>query len=196
MGKIGIEVRRDITASALRKKARTEKDGRASSRMLGIANVLEGMDRGQAAQCVGMTRQTLRDWVRRYNDKGLEGIRDKPKGCRKRALTPEQEQKVETLITTEANGVFVRWRRVDVQDEIEKRFGVVVCERTVSNILRRLDFRHISTRPLHPETDAEAQEAFKKTSPPRSRKSCLNTQKTSPSSSGSKTKRGSDKKAR
>lgn len=196
MGKVGIEVRRDITASVLRKKARTEKDGRASSRMLGIANVLDGMDRGQAAQCVGMTRQTLRDWVQRYNDKGLDGLRDKPKGCRKRALTTEQERKVETIITTEANGVFVRWRRVDVQVEIEKRFGIVVCERTASNILRRLDFRHISTRPLHPETDAAAQEAFKKTSPPRLRESCPNTPKTNTSSFGSKTKPASDKKAR
>ena len=195
MGKTGIEVRRDITAAVLRKKARTEKDGRVSSRMLGIANVLDGMDRGQAAQCVGMTRQTLRDWVQRYNDEGLEGIRDKPKGCRKRALTAEQERKIETLITTETNGAFVRWRRVDVQAEIEKRFGVVVCERTVSNVLRRLDFRHISTRPLHPETDADAQEAFKKTLPTRSRKLYPITQETSPLSSGSKMKPASDKKA-
>ena len=196
MGKMGLEVRRDTTAAELRKKARSEKDGRVASRILGIANVLDGMDRGQAAQCVGMTRQTLRDWVRRYNDSGLEGMRNKPKGCRKRALTTEQERKIETLITTEANGIFVRWRRVDVQAEIEKRFGVVVCERTVSNVLRRLDFRHISTRPLHPETDADAQEAFKKTLPPRSQKPYPITQKTSPLSSGSKTKPASDKKAR
>jgi hypothetical protein len=61
MWKTGIEVRRDITAAVLRKKARDEKDGQAASRLFAIANVLDGMSRDDAARQAGMTRQTLRD---------------------------------------------------------------------------------------------------------------------------------------
>jgi transposase len=196
MWQVGLGVRKDITAGVLRKKARSEKDGRAASRLLGIANILDGMDRDQAARTVGMTRQTLRDWVRRYNDEGIDGIRNKPKGRPKRALTPKQEQEIETLVTTAPDGVLVRWRRVDIQSEIKKRFDVVVCERTVGLLLNRLGFRRISVRPVHLETDAATQEAFKKTSPPRSQKSCPRTPRAKTSSSGSKTKPASDKKAR
>ncbi len=63
MWQVGIEVRKDITAAVLRKKACGEKNGRVVARMLGIANILDGMERGAAARAVGMYRQTLCDWV-------------------------------------------------------------------------------------------------------------------------------------
>lgn len=191
-----IEVRRDKTATVLRKKARSEKDGCLASRLLGIANILDGMDRDTAARTAGMTRQTLRDWVHRYNAAGIEGLKNKPKGRPRRALTQAQEHEIEKLVTASPEGTLVRWRRVDIQSEIEKRFGIVVHENTVGKLLRRLGFRRISVRPVHPETDREAQETFKKTLPPRSPTQSLTTPKTKRSSSGSKTKRESDKKAR
>ena len=48
MWQLGIEVRKDVTGAVLRKKARSEKDGRVASRLLGIANILDGMDRDAA----------------------------------------------------------------------------------------------------------------------------------------------------
>jgi len=196
MSRNGIEVRKDETASGLRKKARQEADVLTASRMLGIANVLDGMDRASAAQAVGMDRQTLCDWVHRYNRDGVAGLCNRPKGHPKRRLTDLQEKKIEELVSTPPNGNLVRWRCVDVKKEIEKRFGVVLHERSVEKLLRRLGFRRMTVRPIHPKNDPEAVEAFKKTSVPKSRKSCLNEPKAKLSSSGSKTKRGLDKKAR
>jgi len=60
MWQTGLEVRRDISAVVLRKKARQEKDGRVASRLFGIANALDGVRRDDAARQAGMTRQTLR----------------------------------------------------------------------------------------------------------------------------------------
>ena len=37
-----------------------------------------------------MQRQTLRDWVHRYNAKGLAGLLDRPKPTRARLLSPER----------------------------------------------------------------------------------------------------------
>ena len=61
----------------------------------------------------------------------------------------------------------VRWRRIDLKRRIEDRFGVVMHERTVGKQLAALGFRRLSVRPQHPKSDLAAQEAFKKTSPPR-----------------------------
>lgn len=161
----GIPVRRDITPVVLRKKALQEKNGRIAARILGIANVLEGMSREEAARQSGMTRQTLHDWVIRYNDKGIEGLRNAPKGHAKRALTPDQEEKLAVIVLEGPNGKhgpLVRWRRIDLCKVINQEFGVEYHERSVGKILHRLGFVHISARPLHPETDQEAQEAFKK----------------------------------
>ncbi len=195
MWQVGIEVRQDMTAAVLRKKARIEKNGRVAARILGIANILDGMERGVAARAAGMDRQTLCDWVHRYNREGLEGLRDLPKGRPDRGLTSEQEKEVERFVSKGPENNLVRWRRIDLKKEIEKRFGVVLHERSVGKLLHRLGFRRMSVRPLHPQNDPEAVETFKKTSPPAWRKSSPNEPKAKPSSSGFRTKRGSDKKA-
>jgi len=196
MWQVGIEVRKDITAAMLRKKAHGEKNGRIAARMLGIANILDGMERGAAARAVGMDRQTLCDWVHRYNKEGLEGLRNRPQGRPDRSLTEEQERKIETLVLKGPEGHLVRWRRVDLKREIETRFGVVLHERSVGKLLHRLGFRRMSVRPLHPQNDPEAVEAFKKTSLSAWRKSSPNAHTEKPLSSGSKMKQGSGRKAR
>lgn len=68
------------SASALRATVRREKNGRVASRMLAIANAPEGMSRADAARAAGMDRQTLRDWVLRYNAEDVAGLLDRPKG--------------------------------------------------------------------------------------------------------------------
>ena len=68
--------RLDLTASELRKAASGEKDSAAARRILALALVLDGVDRKTAAETCGMDRQTLRDWVHRYNAAGLAGLRN------------------------------------------------------------------------------------------------------------------------
>ena len=194
MWQTAIKVRRDVTPTVLRKKARQENDGRVALRLLALANVLEGVDRETAARQAGMTRQTLRDWVHRYNADGLNGLRNRPKGCPRRALTPEQEQELETLVLQGPEGNRVRWRCVDLQALIQQRFNVICHERTVGKILRRLGFVRLSVRPIHHKADAEAQETFKKTSWSWSKESSPSTPKASLSNSGSRMKHGSARK--
>lgn len=186
--------RLDLTASELRKAAQREKDSTAARRMLALALVLEGTDRRKAAESCGMDRQTLRDWVHRYNAAGLTGLRSrKPPGpCSK--LTAQQESELAALVEAgpdPAQHGVVRWRRIDLRDEIERRFGVTLHERSVGKILAKLGYRRLSVRPRHPQADEAVQEAFKKTLPrPLQRRSPV-TSKASRSKSGSRTKRGS-----
>ena len=63
------------TASELRAAASKCRDGAQVRRMLAIALVLDGDARTEAAEQNGMERQTLRDWVRRYNELGIEGLK-------------------------------------------------------------------------------------------------------------------------
>jgi transposase len=71
-----------------------EKDSAAARRMLALALVLDGVDRKTAAETCGMDRQTLRDWVHRYNAAGLAGVRNlKSPGVRSK-LTARQMVKL------------------------------------------------------------------------------------------------------
>ena len=115
-----------------------------------------------------MDRQTLRDWVHRYNAEGLAGLHDRPHLGPKPRLAPEQMTELVAIVAQgpdpERDGI-VRWRRVDLQVVIKRRFGVHLHERSVGKVLRRLGFARLSVRPKHPSSDPEAQAAFKKTSP-------------------------------
>lgn len=199
MGKAIAITRLDLAAADLRAAATQTKNASAARRMLCLAMVLEGCDRTTAAEACGMDRQTLRDWVHRYNAEGLHGLYDrKPPGARSK-LTAEQRAALVELVDAgpdlAVHGV-VRWRRVDLRDELERQFGVVLHERSVGKVLKRLGYRRLSVRPRHPAADEEAQEAFKKTSPRRSPRSSRSTPRKSRSKSGSRTKRGSASKVR
>jgi transposase len=79
---VAVAIRRDIEASALRRQARLERDGRVASRLLALAAVLDGVSRERAACIGGMDRQTLRDWVHRFNEAGVAGLRDRTRSGR------------------------------------------------------------------------------------------------------------------
>lgn len=199
MGEAVAITRLELTAAELRAAAGRERDGSAARRMLALAMVLDGADRKTAAETCGMDRQTLRDWVHRYNAEGLPGLHDLKTPGPKPKLTADQQAKlaewVETGPDPARHGV-VRWRRVDLRDELERRFDVALHERSVGKVLAKLGYCRLSVRPRHPQTDEEAQETFKKTSLRRSLRGSLTTPKTSPSKSGSRTKRASASRAR
>jgi hypothetical protein len=77
-----LATRDDIAAAALRQLVRLEDDGRVACRLLALANALDGMRRATAARQAGMDRQTPRDWVLRFNQEGVEGLRDRPRSGR------------------------------------------------------------------------------------------------------------------
>lgn len=162
-----VALRMDYSAAELRRLARLSKDARQSSRLLSLAAVLDGMNRSDAARIGGMDRQTLRDWVHRFNEAGPEGLLDNWSSGPQPRLSPEQLSELTEIIETgpdPARDSVVRWRRIDLQRVIEERFGVEYHERHVSTLLEKLGFSHMSARPRHPAQDTEIIEAFKKTS--------------------------------
>ena len=152
--------RSELSAPELRHEAVRSRDADAARRMLALALVLEGKSRKEAAESCGMDRQTLRDWVSRYNAQGLPGLSDRvPPGPAPR-LTPEQMAALSEIVERgpdPAVDQVVRWRRVDLRRVIAERWGVAFHERSVGKLLHRLGFARLSVRPKHPKTDPAAQ---------------------------------------
>ena len=157
--------RLDVSAADLREAAAQTQDAKAVRRMLAIALVLDGWSREAAAEACAMDRQTLRDWVHRFNELGLEGLADRPRrnGPRSR-LSAEQQAQVAEWVEQgpdlERDGV-VRWRCVDLKQRILQELDVSLHERTVGKLLRKLSFRRLSVRPQHPQSAPEEQAVFR-----------------------------------
>jgi len=157
----------EYSASDLRRLASREKDGQVVRRLLALAMILEGYSRTEAAEMNGMDRQTLRDWVHRYNADGLAGLISRVGLGPAPLLNEAQMAQLRELVVNgpdpEVDKV-VRWRCVDLREKIAEVFSVSVHKRTVAKWLCELELTRLQPRPFHPKKDAAAQEAFKKTS--------------------------------
>jgi len=162
-----LAIRQDIEAEELRRLARRETDGRVACRLLGLANVLDGMKRTEAAGRAGMDRQTLRDRVIRFNAEGVEGLRDRPKSGRPSWLEEGQLATLKAMVLRgpdpERDGVST-WRAKDLCAIVEDRFGVSYTENGMLRLLHDLGLSWQKARPIHPESDLKAQARFKKNS--------------------------------
>jgi transposase len=115
-----------------------------------------------------MDRQTLRDWVHRYNAEGVEGLRDRPRPGRPCALDEGRPATLKALVLRgpklERDGC-IAWRVRDLCELVERRFGVRYSESGIRRVLHGLDLSWQKARPIHPEADPKARERFKKTCP-------------------------------
>ena len=160
-----LKIRKDRTPAVLRKLAKEESDVRVTRRLLAIANALSGMNRAEAAASAGMDRQTLRDWVIRYNEHGVAGLIDRKSSGRPPMLTTDEQAELLAIVMAgpdpEKDG-FCAFTRDDLVTLAKKRFGKSMHPVSMGRILRKLGLSRQKARPSHPLKDPAAAAAYKK----------------------------------
>ena len=160
-----IRISDDYSGDELRRLARAASDGKQARRLMALAAIYDGKNRTQAAAIGLMDRQTLRDWVIRFNEEGPAGLADKKSPGRPAKFTAEQKQELARIVEEDpAKHVpgLVRWRCIDLVKVAKERFEIECHEMTISRILHELGFSHVSPRPQHPKHDEQAIEEYKK----------------------------------
>jgi transposase len=149
-------------AAELRRLARRE-SGRVCQRVLMIAHMLEGMDHEEAARLVGLSRSAAYQWHNRYEEEGIEGLRDRPRpGRRPRVDDATAARLKERLVAgaeLERDGV-VAFRAIDAQRILKEEFDRDCSLSSTYRVLHRINLSWLAPRPRHPEADATAQTAF------------------------------------
>lgn len=159
------EIRTDLHwAKDLRRLARVAEKPRAARRMLGLANVMDGMGLAKAATAVGMERQALGDALKRYNEEGISGLSDRAKPGRRRKLDAAQEAELVRIVLDgpdpEADGISA-YTLEDLARIAHERFEVSYHPWSMSRVLKRHGLSRQKARPRHPKQDQAAQAAFK-----------------------------------
>ena len=171
---VAVPLCEDFSADELRALAARSKDGPQARRLLALAAVAEGKTRTEAARIGGMDRQTLRDWVHRFNAEGPEGLINRTSPGAPAKLDDAQRAWLADIVERgpipAVHGV-VRWRAKDLVALIWQEFSISLSQDVVWKELRRLGFRYLSARPGHHAQDPQAIDDFKKVSPNAWRKS-------------------------
>ena len=162
-------MRAEHTPQELRQMASEMKEAAQARRVQTISFILDGWTRGEAAEFACVDRQTVRDWVERYNAEGVDGLATLSSPGRPRLLTPRQAEELREVVVTgpdlNKDGV-VRWRCEDLVKQASARFCMrEVHPSTMAKWLRRMCLTKMTARPFHPQKDEDAQEAFMRNFP-------------------------------
>jgi transposase len=164
----GLELRQDYDAARLRALATATRNAGQSRRLLALAEIYDGGLRTRAARVGNVGLQTVRDWVVRFNARGLEGLVDGKapgNGCKLQAHHRDAlVALVESGPIPAVHGV-VRWRLKDLVQWIWDEFRIGVSETTLGRELRTLGYRKLSARPRHHTKSEQAVAVFKKRFP-------------------------------
>jgi len=151
--------RTDLDATELCQLAATNDSDRQRRRLVAIAALLDGASRSEAAAVGRMSWQTLRDWVRRYNAKGVGGLRSRRGPWTASKLTAGQRAEFARLVAAgpQPDAQMRRgWRRCELVALCWDHFGVRYSERSVSRLLHRLGLAHLSIRAPHARRRGQA----------------------------------------
>lgn len=180
----------------LRREARGQKDVRIRIRLQAIVLAKQGRTAEEIASALNASRRPVQEWVRRYNQSGVEGLRRRAGQGRRENLSVEERDRlcarIEAAPREEDEVCTLRGK--DIQRILHKEFGKLYHLNGVYALLHRLGYSCLMPRPKHRQADPQAQEAFKKTPWRRSRPSAKPILK-SVWRSGSRTKPASVSKA-
>lgn len=140
-GALGI--RTDYSIESLKEITEKLDDKAHARRLRAIIAILEGRTRTEAAKIGGMERQTLRDWVHRFNAGGPDGLKSNRSPGRPPKLNGAQMQELAAVIAVgpdvQAHGV-ARWRLADIVRLIDRLFGIELDEVSVGRVMKRLGY--------------------------------------------------------
>src|SRR3712207_2623023 len=164
---MAMPLRGDFDAAGLRAAARRTKDAAQARRLLALAAIYDGATRTEAAKIGGVTLQIVRDWVLKFNARGVDGLIDRKAPGRPPRLGDAHRAALAATLESgripAVHGV-VRWRLVDLCQWLWEEFRVTVAKQTLSRELRAMGWRKLTARPRHHAQAEGAVELFKRPS--------------------------------
>ena len=116
-------------------------DAQYEKRITAMKAVLDGMSHQKAASLVGVTRQSVTEWVKRYKEVGWSGLKIGKRGRRKgRAIASHQAANICNTIKDKCPDQLrlfgCLWTAASVGALIKKRFGITYSRRHVQRLLK------------------------------------------------------------
>ena len=124
-----------------------------------------GKEYDEIALYLGVSKETVKDWIKRFRKDGLEGLKESPRSGAKRKLLRSQNAEFKaSVLALQEEREGGRITGMDIQTLLQDKFQVNCVLSSVYNYLHRVDLSWITVRSKHPKQDQDKQDAFKKTS--------------------------------
>lgn len=139
-----------VNKDKLLRTYRNCKDGRMKERYQAILLSIDKNDIPDIARVIYRDEATIREWIKTFNDHGLEGLKRDTSNGRPPNLNEEQLSEIKETVRQNPRNIgysFANWTCKLVSDFISKTFDIKLTIERVRQILHRLGFRLV--KPSH-----------------------------------------------
>jgi len=159
-----LQIIRHVPYATLKHKYKIEKDARLKTKLLAILYLYEKKPLVETANLIHFSPVSLRRWVHRWNDHGIDGLKRRMTCGRNAALSNETwvQIKEDVLRSPRSFGYeFGLWRLKEIRGHIERRYGQKYSIPWVWRKLRVENMTLLVPRPKPFKADKEEQANFK-----------------------------------
>src|ERR1700760_188278 len=145
-----VPVRQDKRPQELRRSSKAAKDGKVVQRLLGIALILDGRGRSEAASLVGLDPQTLARAVQHYNADGIAGLKDRTSPGRPAKLTDEQSAELKRMVLAgpeDRDHGCPEYKVRHIVDLVKDTWGIRISPETARTRLHAMNLVPLVCRP-------------------------------------------------
>jgi len=151
------------TAQELKTLYSTEKDARLARRIHGVYLAARRLSCTQIMTVTWAARRTIQQWIHKYNEHGIDGLKDKPRPGQPTKLPRRDELRFCKRIEagpTKKDGVSVL-NGPAIRRILEREFGVLYSRQGLYDLLHRLGYSRLCPRPQHENADPQLQRQLK-----------------------------------
>ena len=139
---------------------------RNSFRLLAMHHIQSGKSLIEISKILQVHWQTVQSWLKRFDKDGFNGIFESQRSGAPRKIPPSKENiisdKIKILSESKTGGNITG---KELQQILSNEHNINCSLKTVYNTLGRLGFSWITSRSMHPKSNPEVQNAYKKTLP-------------------------------
>jgi transposase len=147
---------------SLQKALQREKDPTVRQRIQMVLLREDGKTQPKIAELTGVSLSTVNRAHMAYDNGGVNALRPKPTGGRRRENMTLEEEKAFLAKFAKAAGAGELLNIGELKSAYEQEIGHATSNSTVYDLLARHEWRKLMPRPFHPDRNIEAQEAYKK----------------------------------
>lgn len=164
MGRKSLEVK-GYTPDQIKSLFCTDDKYKIGLRLYAVYQISLGQPSRKLEDLYNTSFKQITNWVHRFEQEGIDGLRDKPGRGRKSRLSADQQKEVYDLLISkppESYGYNTdTWTGPLLIDWIEEHFTITFKKAQIYNIIKKMGFSYQKTKGFYPESDSEKQEEFK-----------------------------------
>ena len=133
---------------------------KAHIRLMAIVMVFKGLEPAAVADIYSITQRSMYNWIRRFNERGIDGLLDRPRSGRPRKIDPERDAELVELIEHPEKAGVVHWTGKKFHGYLREKLDLEIGYRTTIRWIHEKDFRLKVPQPWPDRQDEEARQAF------------------------------------